>query len=217
MVSSAALAGIVVVGLGLVLTPGPNMIYLVSRSVTQGRRAGMISLGGVATGFAGYVLAATAGLTAVFALVPAIYTGIKIAGAAYLLWLAWQAVRPGGASAFAPRDLPADPPRRLFTMGLVTNLLNPKIAILYVSLLPQFVDPERGSVALQSLLLGLAHITVAIGVNGLIVLGAGSIAAFLARRPLWQRAQRYLMGSVLAGMALHLGLDRSRAAASAAP
>jgi threonine/homoserine/homoserine lactone efflux protein len=217
MVSSTALAGIVVVGLGLVLTPGPNMIYLVSRSVTQGRRAGLISLGGVATGFVAYVLAATAGLTAIFTLVPAIYTGIKIAGAAYLLWLAWQAVRPGGASAFAPRDLPADPPRRLFAMGLVTNLLNPKIAILYVSLLPQFVDPGRGSVALQSLLLGLAHITVAIGVNGLIVLGAGSIAAFLARRPLWQRAQRYLMGSVLAGMALHLGLDRSRAAASVAP
>ncbi|GLZ03235.1 lysine transporter LysE [Actinomadura sp. NBRC 104412] len=217
MVSTTALAGIALVGLGLVLTPGPNMIYLVSRSVTQGRTAGLISLGGVAAGFLVYVAAAAAGLTAIFALVPAVYTVIKLAGAGYLLWLAWQALRPGGSSGFAPRDLPADPPRRLFTMGLVTNLLNPKIAVLYVSLLPQFTDPDRGSVAVQSLLLGLTQISVAITVNGLIVLGAGSIAAFLARRPMWQRVQRYLMGSVLAGMALHLGLDRSRAAATAGP
>jgi threonine/homoserine/homoserine lactone efflux protein len=217
MVSTAAVVGIAVIGLGLVLTPGPNMIYLVSRSITQGRRAGLISLGGVAAGFVVYVVAAVAGLTAIFALVPALYTAIKVAGAGYLLWLAWQAVRPGGRTAFEPRELSVDPPRRLFMMGLFTNLLNPKIAILYVSLLPQFTDPERGSVALQSLVLGLVHITVALSVNGLITLGAGSIAAFLARRPVWQRAQRYVMGSVLAGMALHLGLDRSRAAATIAP
>lgn len=217
MVAPSALLGIAVVGLGLALTPGPNMIYLVSRSVTQGRTAGLISLCGTAAGFVVYVVAATAGLTAVFTLVPTAYTAIKLAGAGYLLWLAWQAVRPGGRSAFEPRDLPVDPPRRLFTMGLVTNLLNPKIAILYVSLLPQFTDPERGNVAVQSLLLGLTHITVAITVNCLITLGAGAIALFLARRPLWQRAQRYLMGSVLAGMALHLGLDRSRAMAAVGP
>ncbi|MEW2360168.1 LysE family translocator [Spirillospora sp. NPDC029432] len=217
MVSLTAVAGIAVIALGLVLTPGPNMIYLVSRTLTQGRRAGLISLCGVATGFVVYVIAATAGLTAVFALVPAVYTALKLAGAAYLLWLAWQALRPGGRAAFAPRELPADPPRRLYTMGLLTSLLNPKIAILYVSLLPQFVDPGRGSVALQSLLLGLTQITIAITVNGLIAMGAGTIAGFLAERPLWQRAQRWLMGSVLAGMAVHLGLDRSRAAATAVP
>ncbi|MFI0352076.1 LysE family translocator [Actinomadura sp. 9N407] len=214
MVSLTAVAGIALIGLGVVLTPGPNMIYLVSRSVIQGRRAGLISLAGVAAGFLLYVTAAAAGLTAVFTLVPAVYTVLKLAGAAYLLWLAWQALRPGGRTAFAPRELPADPPRRLFTMGLVTNLLNPKIAIFYVSLLPQFVDPERGGVALQILLLGLAQITVAITVNALIVLGAGSIAAFLAARPLWQRVQRRLMGTVLAGMALQLTLDRSRATAA---
>ncbi|MBD2899731.1 LysE family translocator [Actinomadura nitritigenes] len=212
MISPAALAAIALVALGLVLTPGPNMIYLVSRSVTQGRRAGLVSLGGVALGFVLYVVAATAGITTVFRLVPPVYTALKLAGAGYLLWLAWQAVRPGGTAVFAPRELPADPPRRLFAMGLVTNLLNPKIAILYVSLLPQFVDPSRGHVAVQSLLLGLTQITVAITVNALIVLGAGSIAAFLTRRPAWQRVQRYLMGSVLAGLAVHIGLDRTRAA-----
>ncbi|MCP9964287.1 LysE family translocator [Actinomadura madurae] len=130
-----------------------------------------------------YVAAATAGLTTVFALVPALYTAIKLAGAGYLLWLAWQALRPGGTAAFAPRDLPADPPRRLFAMGLVTNLLNPKIAVLYVSLLPQFADPGRGDVAVQILLLGLVQIAVAVTVNALIVLGAGAVAAFLASRP----------------------------------
>lgn len=211
MISLTAATAVAAFALGLVLTPGPNMMYLVSRSVTQGRRAGLVSLGGVAAGFLVYVAAATAGLTAVFTLVPALYTVIKLAGAAYLLWLAWQALRPGGTAAFTPAELPADPPRRLFTMGLVTNLLNPKIAILYVSLLPQFADPERGSMAVQILLLGLLQITIAITVNALIVLGAGGIAAFLGRRPGWRRVQRYAMGSVLAGLAVQIGLHRPAA------
>ena len=123
------------------------------------------------------------------------------AGAGYLLWLAWQALRPGGRSVFVPTALPVDRPRRLFAMGLVTNLLNPKIAVLYVSLLPQFVDPARGAVAMQSLLLGSTQIVVALTVNAMIVLGAGGLAVFLARRPGWLRVQRYLMGTVLAGLA----------------
>jgi threonine/homoserine/homoserine lactone efflux protein len=149
-----AVVGVAVVALGLVLTPGPNMIYLVSRSITQGL--------GVALGFGVYLAAATAGMTAIFAAVPAAYLGLKIAGAAYLLYLAWQALRPGGTNAFAPTAHPADPPRRLFVMGLVTNLLNPKIAVLYVALLPQFVDPARGSIALQSLTLGAVQIAIAL-------------------------------------------------------
>src|SRR2546430_9340688 len=110
MVGISAVLGIAAVALGLVLTPGPNMIYLVSRSITQGRRAGLISLLGVAAGFFVYVVAATAGIATVFALVPTLYTTLKLAGAAYLLWLAWKAVRPGGQSVFAPRALPVDPP-----------------------------------------------------------------------------------------------------------
>ena len=215
MVTTGALLGIAAVALGLVLTPGPNMIYLVSRSVTQGRRAGLISLTGVAAGFFVYLLAAAAGIAAVFTLVPALYTALKIGGAAYLLWLAWKAIRPGGESVFAPKPLPADPPRRLFTMGLVTNLLNPKIAILYVSLLPQFVDPARGSVATQSVVLGLTQIAVALTVNALIVLTAGSLASFLGSRPLWLRAQRWVMGSVLVALAVRMLTDRSKPVAAA--
>lgn len=215
MIELSAVAGIALVELGLVLTPGPNMIYLVSRSVTQGRRAGLVSLAGVAVGFLAYLAAATAGISTVFVLVPEVYTAVKLAGAGYLLWLAWTAVRPGGGSAFDPGPMPPDRAGRLFTMGLVTNLLNPKIAVLYVSLLPQFVDPERGSVAAQILLLGLVQISIAIAVNALIVLSAGSAAAFLTGRPVWLRVQRYLTGTVLAGLAVSVALDRSRATAIA--
>ncbi|MFI6446737.1 LysE family translocator [Kitasatospora sp. NPDC050543] len=215
MIDVSAIAGIAVVAFGMVLTPGPNMIYLVSRSVAQGRRAGLISLAGVGVGFLTYLVAATAGIAAVFALVPEVYLAIKLAGAAYLLRLAWKAVRPGGESAFSPRELKADPPVRLFVMGLLTCLLNPKIAILYVSLLPQFVDPARGHVGVQSLLLGLTQIAVGLTMNGVFVLAAGSVSRFFAGRPLWARVHRYLMGMALAGFALRIAADRSRAVALA--
>ncbi|MFE0020643.1 LysE family translocator [Amycolatopsis sp. NPDC059021] len=217
MVTLNAVLGVAAIELGMVLIPGPNMIYLVSRSVTQGRRAGLISLAGVACGFFVYLVAATAGVATIFALVPAVYTALKLAGAAYLLWLAFQALRPGGKSVFAPTALPADRPGKLFTMGLVTNLLNPKIAIMYVSLLPQFVVPARGGVAAQSLTLGLVQITIAITVNGLIAMSAGSIARFLGNRPGWLKAQRYVMGTVLGVLAVRIAADRSRAVVTAAP
>ncbi|MEV6216112.1 LysE family translocator [Nocardia sp. NPDC051833] len=212
MLQTTAVLGVGAAALGMVLTPGPNMMYLVSRTVAQGRRAGLISLAGVAAGFAVYLLAAAAGITAVFAVVPGLYLGLKLAGACYLLWLAWQAVRPGGVSVFAPVDLPVDPARRLFTMGFVTNLLNPKIAIMYMALIPQFVDPERGALWLQSLSLGAIQITVALTVNALIVLGAAGLAGFLTARPLWLRTQRYLMGTALGGIAIMLATDRARPA-----
>ncbi|MFF1903665.1 LysE family translocator [Kitasatospora sp. NPDC058218] len=213
-VDAHAVLGIAAVATGMVLTPGPNMIYLISRSIVQGRRAGLLSLTGVAMGFLVYLAAVTAGITAVFAVVPVLYTAIKLTGAAYLLWLAWQAVKPGGAAVFSPRQLPPDPPRRLVTMGFLTCLLNPKIAIMYVSLLPQFVAPARGHVAAQSLVLGLTQIAVAVTVNGLIAMSAGSIASFLAGRPAWLRFQRYAMGTVLAGLALHIASDRAKAVAA---
>ncbi|GAA4881517.1 LysE family translocator [Kitasatospora terrestris] len=213
-VDAQAVLGIAAVATGMVLSPGPNMIYLVSRSITQGRRAGLLSLTGVAAGFLVYLAAVTAGITAVFALVPLLYTAVKLAGAAYLLRLAWQAVRPGGTAVFAPQQLPQDPPRRLVAMGFLTCLLNPKIAIMYVSLLPQFVRPERGHVAEQSLVLGLTQIAIAVTVNGLIAMSAGTVAGFLARRPAWLRVQRYAMGTVLAGIAVRIATDRAKAVAA---
>lgn len=212
VVGGGAVAGVAAVALGLVLTPGPNMLYLVSRTLIQGRRAGGVSLCGVAAGFALYAAAAAAGLSTVFALVPVLYTVLQVAGAGYLAWLAWQSLRPGAVSVFEPAPVAPAGAGRLFTMGLLTNLLNPKIAVLYVSLLPQFVDPARGSVAAQSLVLAGVQIAVALAVNALIVLAAGSVARVLAGRPLWLRVQRWLMATVLAGLAMRLLTDRARPA-----
>ncbi len=195
------------VALGLVLTPGPNMAYLVSRSVALGRRAGLVSLLGVATGFLVYLLAAVAGIATLFSLVPAVYQAVKLAGAAYLGWLAWRALRPGGESVFAPRGVQRESAGRLFLMGLLTNLLNPKIAVLYVSVLPQFVDPRRGAVPVQSFVLGLVQVCVAVAVNALIVLTAGSVASLLRRRPRWEGVQRRVTGLLLAFVAVRLAVD----------
>lgn len=120
----------------MVLTPGPNMIYLMSRSICQGKRAGVLSLFGVIAAFLMHMLAAAIGLTALFMAVPLAYETLKWAGAAYLLYLAWQVVKPGARSPFEARDLPIDPPRKLILMGFITNLLNPKIGLLPVSLTP---------------------------------------------------------------------------------
>ncbi|GAB2584095.1 LysE family translocator [Kribbella endophytica] len=214
IVSTEALVGIALIELGLVVIPGPNMIYLVSRSVVQGRRAGLISLAGVGTGFVIYLLAAAAGLATLFALVPEIYVTLKLAGAAYLLWLAWKALRPGGSSAFTPDALEPDRPRKLFGMGLLTCLLNPKIAILYISLLPQFVDPSRGHVGAQSLILGLTQTAVGVLVNAIFVITAGSVAIFFSRKPLWSKIHRYVTGTALAVFAVKLATDRAQPVAA---
>lgn len=195
----------------MVLTPGPNMVYLISRSICQGRKAGVISLLGVVTGFLVHMFAAAIGLTALFLAVPLAYELLKWAGAAYLLYLAWQAVKPGARSPFEARQLPEDPPSRLFFMGFLTNVLNPKIAVFYLSIFPQFVSPEHGSVFMQSVVLGLTQITVSFTVNLAIALSAASLASWFVRNPRWLAVQRYFMGFVLAGVAVRLAAEQRRA------
>lgn len=198
------------IALGMVLTPGPNMIYLVSRSISQGRMAGLISLGGVALGFVVYMLCAAFGITAIVIAIPYAYDALRFGGALYLLYLAWQAIRPNGSSPFAVKALPKDGPRKLFLMGFLTNLLNPKIAVLYLSLLPQFIDPEKGSILLQSVVLGATQIAISITVNSIIAVTAGSIAVFLSGRPTFLLVQRWLMGTVLAGLAVKMATEARR-------
>ncbi|MDR5758448.1 MULTISPECIES: LysE family translocator [unclassified Caballeronia] len=210
MPQTSHLIAFALVALGMALTPGPNMVYLISRSICQGRTAGLISLGGVALGFVFYMLCAAFGITALLIAIPFAYDALRFGGALYLLWLAWQAVKPGGRSPFQVRDLPVDSPRKLFTMGFVTNLLNPKIAVLYLSLLPQFIDPQHGSVLAQSMMLGLVQIALSIAVNASVAMTAGSIAVFLARKPAWLLIQRWLMGTVLAGLALRMATEARR-------
>ena len=204
------LIGFALVALGMVLTPGPNMMYLISRSITQGRLAGLISLAGVALGFVFYMLSAAFGITALLFAIPYAYDVLRLAGAAYLLWLAWQALRRGGRSPFEVTSLPIDKPMKLFAMGFLTNLLNPKIAILYLSLLPQFIEPQNGSVLMQAILLGSTQIIISVNVNALIAISAGTIALFLRKHPFWAVAQRWLMGIVLGGLAVRMAAGSSR-------
>ena len=195
----------------LVLTPGPNMLYLISRSICQGRTAGVTSLAGVVLGFFVHMLAASLGLTALFMAVPMAFEALKWAGAAYLLWMAWQALRPGGASPFAQTtQLPPESPRKLFAMGLFTSILNPKVAIFYLSIFPQFVSAEHGSVFWQSVTLGMVQIATSFSVNLLITLFAARIAQWFQHNPHWLRAQKWVMGTVLAGLAVRLALEQRR-------
>jgi threonine/homoserine/homoserine lactone efflux protein len=197
----------VLIALLMVLTPGPNMAYLISRSIGQGRRAGMISLAGVAGGFVIYMMCAALGLTALALAVPFAYDALRLTGAAYLLYLAWQTLRPGGRSPFEVRGLPRHSSGKLFSMGLMTSLLNPKIAMFYLSVIPQFVDPNSGNLLGQSLLLGATQILVSVSVNTMIVVAAGSLAAFLMTRPTWLRLQRWVMGMTLGGFAIRMALE----------
>lgn len=195
----------------MVLTPGPNMVYLVSRSLSQGHRAGIISLAGVAAGFLVHMFIAAAGITAVFMAVPLAYESLRWIGAAYLLWLAWQASWPGAAgSPLEPRALAANSSPKLFAMGFLTNALNPKIAVFYLSVFPQFVRPEHGSMFAQSIELGLVQIAVSFCVNLALILCAARLAAWFAKNPFWLAVQRWVMGFVLAGLAVRLALEERR-------
>lgn len=196
--------------LGLVLTPGPNMMYLVSRSLCQGREAGIISLAGVITGFVVHILAASFGITALLLAVPFAYDLLRYCGAAYLLWMAWNAVKPNSGGLFATQDLPPDSTATLFQMGFFTSALNPKIAVFYLSLFPQFIHPEHGSILGQSLTLGLTQLTISGTVNFCIVLSASSVAVWFQHRPMWVRVQKYVMGTVLAGLALRLAFSERK-------
>ena len=189
---------------GFVLTPGPNMVYLISRTLCHGIKAGFTSYVGLVVGSLFYLACAAFGITALLFAVPMAYDALRFGGALYLAYLAWQAVRPGGRSPFEVRALEQDSPQRLFLMGLVTNLLNPKQALFYLALLPQFIDEQQGQVLMQFLTLGVIQIFISFMGNGLIMLAAGVIARFLMERPQWLIAQRWLMGTVLAGMSVRM-------------
>jgi len=210
MISLTTLIGFAGLALAMVLTPGPNMAYLVSRSIAQGRIAGLISLLGVATGFIFYMLFAAFGITALLLAVPLAYDAIRIAGAFYLAWMAWNALRPGGHSPFQVRALTPDSPRKLYLMGLFTSLLNPKVAALYLSLLPQFIDKGQGHILEQTLALGATQIVVSLMGNTFWIFMAGFVASFFNRRPFWAKAQRWFMGTVLGLLAVRMATDTAR-------
>ncbi len=204
MPSSATLLAFAALSLGLALTPGPNMLYLVSRSLAQGTGAGMVSLAGCQTGSLAIMICAAAGITAALFAVPYAWDALRLGGALYLAWLAWQCVRPGGQPLFAPRPMPREGAARLFSVGFATAALNPKVALFYVAVLPPFLDPERGSVLLQSAVLGALQIGVATAFDALLVWGAAGTARFLGTRPFWMAAQRWVLGAALGLLAAKL-------------
>jgi threonine/homoserine/homoserine lactone efflux protein len=195
----------------LVISPGPNMIYLISRSITQGRGAGLISLAGVICGFLFHIILVSFGLTAILFAVPYAYTVLKTMGVIYLLYLAWQAIKPGSKGIFeAKKDLPVDSPAKLFRMGFLTNVLNPKVAVFYLSFFPQFIKPAYGNVLTQSLTLGITQMLVSFTVNFLIVLSAARVAVWFAHKPQWIRIQKWFMASVLTALAAKMALDKGK-------
>jgi len=188
----------------MAITPGPNMVYVMSRSIAQGRRAGLISLAGVMLGYLVYMLSAALGITAFFLTLPYAARTLAATGAIYLIYLSWQALKPGGRSPFQLRALPREGDGRLFAMGASTSLLNPKLAMVFLTLLPQFIDHQRGHVLWQSLQLGSTLIVLFALVNGLMALSSGGMASFLLRHPRLMRLQRGLMGGILLVLATEM-------------
>jgi threonine/homoserine/homoserine lactone efflux protein len=197
---------LVIAGAALVLalTPGPNMIYLISRSLSQGKQAGITSWLGVVLGYMVHMCSASIGLTALFMAIPLGYELLRFAGALYLLFLAWEALKPGARSHFETTQLPDESPRELFGMGLITSILNPQVAIFYLTVMPQFISADNGSVMAQSLAFGTTHVLIGSTVNLLVTLSAAHIALWLARKPTWCTVQRSFMGLVLGGLAVWL-------------
>lgn len=207
MPSAETLLVFAALSLGLAVTPGPNMLYLVSRALAQGTLAGMVSLVGCQAGSLAIMLCAAAGITAALLAIPYAWDVLRLGGAAYLLFLAWQCVRPGGQPLFAPRRLPQEPTARLFGVGFATAALNPKVALFYMAVLPPFLDPERGSLFLQAATLGALQIAVCAAWDAVLVWGAAGTARFLSTKPMWMAAQRWVLGAALALLAVKLATE----------
>jgi threonine/homoserine/homoserine lactone efflux protein len=198
----------VIAGLVLNLTPGPDLLYITARSLGQGARAGAASALGIAAGCLVHTAAAALGISVLLQAMPLAYDAIRLAGAAYLIFLGVQALLSAGALPRGHGPLPPAPLAQVFWQGFVTNVLNPKVALFFLAFLPQFADPARGAFALQVLVLGLIFI-----VNGLWVCLAVAYAAARAAQWLYQRGAAVVAlqrgaGALLIGLGLHLALGR---------
>ncbi|MDO5972042.1 LysE family translocator [Flavivirga aquimarina] len=194
----------------MVLSPGPNMIYLISRSLSQGEKAGIISLFGVMCGFLFHILMVSLGLTAIFFAVPYAYSIVKFLGVGYLLYLAYNTVTSKNKIFDADNNLKSDKPLKLFNIGLLTNVLNPKMAVFYLSFFPQFIKPEYGSIFSQSFQLGIIQIIISFSVNFLIVISAAKMSKWFSKKPIWLRVQKWFMASVLTGLAVKMALTKAK-------
>ncbi len=194
----------------MVLSPGPNMIYLISRSLSQGKKAGIISLFGIMCGFLFHILMVSFGLTAIFFAVPYAFMIVKFLGVGYLLYLAYKTLTSKNQIFDSGSQLKSDNAIKLFNAGLLTNVLNPKMAIFYLSFFPQFIKPEYGSILSQSFQLGIIQIIISFAINFLIVISAAKMASWFAKKPLWLKIQKWFMASVLSGLAIKMAFAKAK-------
>jgi threonine/homoserine/homoserine lactone efflux protein len=191
-------------GLALNVTPGPDMLYVAARSTSEGRAAGIVSALGIGIGTLVHITLVAGGLAALLQTVPAAYDGVRIAGGAYLFWLGIRALRAHRSLEIAkpqPRTLLA-----VFGQGVITNVLNPKVALFFVAFLPQFVDPSRGSPAMQVVALGLLFDVQGTLVNFVVAMLASGAAARLARNDHARATLERLTGVVFIGLGIRLAV-----------
>jgi threonine/homoserine/homoserine lactone efflux protein len=207
MPSTAGLLAFMAATLALNLTPGPDMLYVIARSVGEGRGAGVVSALGISAGTIFHTLAVVLGVSSLLAAAPAAYDAIRFAGAAYLGYLGIRALRSRPAAASGGPALPPASLRAIFAQGVVTNVLNPKVALFFLAFLPQFVDPAAGSATGQLLLLSALFITSGTLVNVAVALAAGR-AHSAAARAVDSGVLPRITGLVFLALALRLALVR---------
>lgn len=198
---------VAVASLALVVIPGPAVIYILTRSVSQGRNAGLVSAVGVNLGSSIHVLAAVAGLTVLLANSATAYTVVKWTGVAYLAWIGIRTLMADDAT-FAKPQLEETALRRIFIQGVLVNMLNPKVAIFFIAFLPQFVDSSAPNATMQTLVLGMTLVSIGLVSDAIYALAGGSIGDVLRRRRSAVKATRIAAGSVylaLAGVAAITG------------
>jgi len=185
--------------------PGPAVLYITARSVAQGRRAGLVSMMGVELASLTHVVAATLGLSALVMTSALLFSVVKDLGAAYLILLGVRTLLANEDDRAAAGPIPRRF-SRLFAQGFVVNLLNPKVALFFFAFLPQFVDPARGAVAGQILLLGTLYVALVTCTDSLYALLGGTVGRWLGRHARFRQNQRYVTGSVYIGLGLTAAL-----------
>jgi threonine/homoserine/homoserine lactone efflux protein len=197
----------IIATLALNLTPGPDMLYVSTRSVMQGRRAGIVSALGIAAGALVHTALIASGLATLLKAVPLAYDIVRYAGAAYLIWLGIQTWRSRGGLSTPTLERASD--RALFRQGMITNLLNPKVALFFLAFLPQFANPEAGSIAVQIILLGCLFNASGTLVNVAVACLASSTRRWIGS-PRIERALQWGSGSVFIALGLRLALADRR-------